>query len=579
LVPTPAQVYSVSRPHCGPALIVLVALACRRSPDTSAPEVPPADLVLRHAAVYTVNAARSWASAVAVRAGRIVYVGSDSLPSGLVGSTTELIDLRGRMVLPGFQDGHVHLIDSGVELGQCTLDDLTTASSIVDSIRACARARPGGAWLLGGGWQLPVFVDGNPSKGLLDEATPDRPAIFYAADGHSAWVNSKALTLAGITRHTPDPPNGRIERDPRTREPSGTLREDAVSLVSKIVPARTDSELAAGLARAQRLANEVGITTIFNATTAEPGLRAFAAAEREGSLTLRVIAALSLGDPLPDSLIPKLRQLRSRFASPWVRPTAVKLFVDGVIESRTAALLAPYGDRKGYSGTSIYDPAALKDLAVTLDRDGFQIHVHAIGDRAIRMALDAFAYTRARNGAHDARHTITHLELIDPDDVPRFRELDVVANFQPLWANGDEYLTRMTEPALGPARSRWLYPIASVVRSGAVVSGGSDWSVSSLNPLDAIEVGLTHRPPGSPAERGWNRAERVDLATMIAMYTINAAYQNHLERETGSIEVGKLADLIVLDRNLFAIPADAIHRVRVLRTLLEGKTVFKIGIE
>jgi predicted amidohydrolase YtcJ len=534
-----------------------------------------ADLVLRRAAVYTVDAARSWAAAVAIRDGRIVYVGSDSLPPGLVGPTTEVVDLRGKMVLPAFQDGHVHPIGSGIELAECTLDDLTTANSIADSIRACARAHPDRAWVRGGGWQLPVFKDANPSKLLLDRAVPDRPAILYAADGHSAWVNSKALTLAGITRQTPDPPNGRIERDPQTGEPGGTLREDAVSLVSRIVPARTDAELAAGLRRAQELANRFGITTVFSGATDEAGLRAYAAADSQGTLTLRVVAALSLGDPLPDSMLPKLRELRARFAGPRVRPSAVKLYADGVIESRTAALLAPYRDRKGDSGKAIYDPAALKDLAVALDRDGFQIHVHAIGDRAIRMTLDAFAFARARNGAHDARHAITHLELIDPADVPRFRALGVIANFQPLWANGDEYLTKLTEPALGPGRARWLYPIASVVRSGAVVSGGSDWSVSSLNPLDAIETGVTHRPPGDAAQPPWNPAERVDLATMIALYTINAAYANHMERETGSIEAGKLADLIVLDRNLFEVPAGEIHTVRVLRTLLEGKTIFE----
>jgi predicted amidohydrolase YtcJ len=531
-------------------------------------------MVFRRAAVYTVDAARSWASAVAIRAGRIIYVGSDSLPSGLTGPGTRVIDLQGKMMLPGFQDGHVHPIDAGVELGECTLDDLTTPTAIADSIRACARAHPERSWVRGGGWQLPVFKEGNPSKLLLDQAVPDRPALFYAADGHSAWVNSKALALAGITGQTRDPPHGRIERDPGTREPAGTLRESAVDLVAKILPARTAAELAAGLQRAQQLANRFGITTLFSAATDESQLRTFADADRTGSLTLRVVAALHLDDPLPDSLLPKLRGWRASFASPRVRPTAVKLFADGVIEARTAALLAPYGDRPGDSGKPIYDPAALKDLAVELDRDGFQIHVHAIGDRAIRMTLDAFAYARARNGAHDARHTITHLELIDPDDIPRFRALGVVANFQAFWANGDEYLTRMTEPTLGPKRSRWLYPIASVVRSGAVVSGGSDWSVSSLNPLDAIEVGITHQQPDATNQRPWNPGERVDLPTMIAMYTINVAYQNHLERETGSIEAGKLADLIVLDRNLFETPAPQIHSVRVLCTLLEGKVVF-----
>ena len=398
---------------------------------------------------------------------------------------------------------------------------------------------------------------------------------MYAADGHSAWVNSRALALANITRQTPDPAHGRIERDPKTGVPSGTLREDAVNLVAKVMPERTAAELAAGLERAERLANRFGITTVFSASTDEAGLRTYAEADHKGTLTLRVVAAIHLEDPLPDSLLSKLRDLRSRYATPRVRPTAVKLFADGVIESRTAALLQPYLDRKGDSGQPIYDPVRLKELALALDRDGFQIHVHAIGDRAIRMTLDAFAYARARNGAHDARHTITHLELIDPADIPRFRDLGVIPNFQAFWANGDEYLTRLTEPALGPKRSPWLYPIASVVRTGAVVSGGSDWSVSSLNPLDAIEVGITHQQLDQPHQRPWNPAQRVDLATMIAMYTINAAYQNHVERETGSIEAGKLADLIVLDRNLFQVPSREIHRVRVLRTILQGKTVYR----
>jgi predicted amidohydrolase YtcJ len=548
--------------------------SCSSSSSKSRHEDIAADLVFRHGAVYTVDAARSWASAVGIRDGRITYVGSDSLPPGLIGPETEVVELGGKMVLPGFQDGHVHPIDSGVQLGECALDDLESASQVIDTIRAYALAHPDLKWVRGAGWQLPIFKNGNPSKAGLDSAVPDRPALFYAADGHSAWVNSKALELARITKGTADPANGRIERGPGG-EPSGTLRESAIDLVAKILPERTPAELSAGLRRAQTMANQFGITTVLSAATDEAALRAYSAADRQDSLTFRVIAALHLGDPLPDSMLPKLRELRTRYAGPLVHPTVVKLFADGVIEARTAALLAPYGGRKGDAGQPIYDPAALKDLAAKLDQDGFQIHVHAIGDRAIRTTLDAFAYARARNGAHDARHTITHLELIDPDDIPRFRALGVVANFQAFWANGDEYLTRMTEPSLGPSRSRWLYPIESVSRTGAVVSGGSDWSVSSLNPLDAIEVGITHRQPDHPRQIPWNPAERVDLPTMIAMYTINAAYEHHLERETGSIEVGKLADLIVLDKNLFEVPAGEIHTVRVLRTLLEGKTVYQ----
>ena len=554
---------------------LLAMTACAPSPKSTAEHARPADLILRGGAVYTVDAARSWASTIGIRDGRIVYVGTDSLPPGLVGQATKVEDLGGKMVLPGFQDGHVHLIDAGVQLGECSLDDLRTEAAIADSIRACAAAHPDLAWVRGSGWQLPVFKNANPSKALLDRIIPDRPALFEAADGHSIWVNSKALALAGITSDAPDPPNGRIERDPNTGEPSGTLREDAMYPVYKVVPARTDAEREAGLQRAQQRANGFGITTIFNASTDEAGLRAYSTADRQGTLSLRVIAAMNFGDPMPDSMLARLKDLRTRFGSARVRPTAVKLFTDGVIEARTAALLAPYGDRKGDAGKPIYDAAALNNLAGTLDRDSFQIHVHAIGDRAIRMTLDAFAHARARNGPRDARHTITHLELIDSTDIQRFRELGAVANFQALWANGDEYLTELTEPSLGPVRSRWLYPIASVVRTGAVVSGGSDWFVSSLNPLDAIEVGITHRPPDRPTQPAWNPRERVDLATMIAMYTINAAYANHQERETGSIEVGKLADLIVLDRNLFEVAPSEIHTVQVFRTLLEGKTIFQ----
>ena len=525
--------------------------------------------------MYTVDAARSWATAVAVRDGRIVYVGGDSLPAGLVGPGTEVVDLAGGMVLPGFQDAHVHPISSGVELAECHLGPLTTAAAVLDSIRACAAADPARPWVRGGGWQLTLFSEANPGKDLLDRAVPDRPAAFEAADGHSLWANSRALARAGVTRETPDPPNGRIERDPRTGEPSGTLRESAMNLVMRVVPGRTDAELSAGLERAQREANAFGITSVFAATAGEPDLRAYAAADRAGALTLRVVAAAYSGGDDPDSILQQARDWRTRHATRLVRPVAVKLFQDGVIEARTAAMLAPYLDRPGEAGTPTYDQPTLDRIVADLDRERFQIHVHAIGDRAVRMALDALQHARERNGARDARHAITHLQVIDPADIPRFRRLGVVANFEALWANGDEYLTVLAQPGLGPVRSRRQYPIASVARTGAVVSGGSDWSVSSLDPLQAIEVGITHRDPGDSLAAPWNPDERVDLPTMIALYTINAAYALHQERETGSVEVGKLADLVVLDRNLFDLPPGRIHQARVLRTLLEGKTVYR----
>jgi len=547
---------------------LLAAVACRRS------TLAPADLVFRHGPIYTMDAARSWAGAVAVRDGRIVYVGPDTLPAGTIGPRTEVVDLAGRMLLPGFQDGHVHLIDGGVELGDCNLTDAGSADEVKAEVRACAAAHPTLPWIRGSNWELPYFPDANPRKELLDTLVPDRPAFLWAADGHSAWANSRALALAGITRATPDPVNGRIERDPRTGEATGTLRESAADLVDRVIPPHTPAEVAAGLDTAQALALSFGITTIFSANTSEEDLRAFTEADRAGRLQLRVIAAM-IASGEGDTMVARLRDWRSRYTTAHVRPTAVKLFQDGVIESRTAALLAPYLDRHGDAGQPIRDQATLDALTRALDRDGFQIHVHAIGDRAIRMTLDALERAAAANGPRDRRDAIAHLELIDPADIPRFRRLGVVANFQARWANGDEYLTRMTEPALGPARNRWLYPIASVVRSGAVVAGGSDWSVSSLDPLEAIEVGVTHREPGDTLAPPWNPSERVDLPTMLALYTINAAWAHHIDQETGSIEAGKQADLILLDRNLFELPPWRIHEAKVLRTWAGGRTVFR----
>jgi len=519
------------------------------------------------------DAARSWAGAVAVGRGRIVYVGPDTVPPELIGPHTAVIDLRGGMLLPGFQDAHVHLIDGGVDLGDCDLNQTENAAAVAAGVRACAGGHPQEPWIRGAGWQLPYYRGGNPRKELLDSLVPDRPAFLWAADGHSAWANTRALARAGITRETPDPTDGRIERDPHTREPTGTLRESAADLVARVLPARSDAELSAGLDRAQQLALSFGITTVFDADAKEPELRGYTAADRAGRLRLRVVAAMD-GSGSGDTMLARLRGWQVRFTTPNVHPTAVKLFQDGVIEARTAALLRPYLDRAGDAGLPIRDQAALNAVTRVLDREGFQIHVHAIGDRAIRMTLDALEQAAVANGPRDRRPGIAHLELVDPADIPRFRRLGVVANFQARWVNGDEYLTTMTEPALGDARSRWLYPMESVARTGAVLAGGSDWSVSSLNPLEAIEVGITHREPGDTVTPPWNPAERVDLPTMLAMYTINAAWAMHQERETGSIEVGKRADLIVLDRDLFALPAGRIHEAKVLRTLYEGRTVY-----
>jgi hypothetical protein len=564
---------------------VLAAFACAAlqagAAAAGAPEA--ADLALVGGAVYTVDAARSWAEAVAIRAGRIVYVGSDAGIRPFVGEKTRVLELAGRMLLPGFQDAHVHPVSGGLELGLCDLNDLATQAAVVEKVRACAAEQPG-EWLVGGGWALPIFPGGNPSRALLDELSPKRPAYLSAADGHSAWVNSRALALAGVGAKTPDPPNGRIERESGSGEPTGTLRESAMDLVAKLLPAATPAELEAGLARAIAYLNRLGITAVQEASADRPGLLAYRATERRGALTLRVVAALGsarIAEELPpetrsdpEAIASRLAELRSEFASARLRPTAAKIFADGVIEARTAAMLEPYLDRGGWRGEPNLPPGELDALVAALVRQGFSVHIHAIGDRAVRLSLDALEATGARRGDGRGRHQLAHIQVIQPEDMPRFRTLGVTANFQPLWAYADPYITDLTLPALAPATARRIYPIGSAEEAGAPLAFGSDWSVTSADPLRGIQVAVTRQGlDGTPEPFLPNEAIRLDTA--LAAYTIGAARALGLETETGSIEVGKLADLVVLSHDLFALPPGRIATARVLLTLLDGTPVHR----
>lgn len=538
-----------------------------------AEEPPPADLVLHHGEVYTVDAVRSWATAIAVRNGRIVYVGSDAGVLPHIGSHTRVIDLAGKMVLPGFHDAHVHLIGGGLELGECDLNGTKTLEEVLERVRSYAAQHPERAWIRGGGWPL-TLEGGHPHKALLDAIVPDRPVFLDAFDGHSSWVNSEALRLAGITKDTPDPPRGRIERDPQTGEPTGTLRESAARLVLQKIPPYTHEDYVAGLRRGLELARRLGITSVQEASATEQHLQAFAELDRQGELTVRAVVAMRYDPAKPPAQVGQFVEWRSRYQGRRLRATTVKIFADGVIESRTAALLQPYLGTNERGWLNI-EPESLKPLAAELDRLGFQIHIHAIGDWAIQASLDALEFAQRQNGKRDARHHLAHIQLFDPRDLGRFRQLGIVANFQPLWAYADPYITDMTLPVLGPERSRWLYPLRSLVESGAVIVGGSDWSVSSMNPLDAIQVAVTRRGLDEGPGPAWLPEETVDLPTILAAYTIQGAYVNFQEHETGSLEVGKAADLIVLDRNLFACPPHEIHRAKVLLTLLEGREVYR----
>lgn len=538
-----------------------------------------AELVITQAAVYTLDPERPWAEALAIAPdGKLLAVGSYDEAMRYRGPDTRVVDLHGQLVLPGFHDTHVHPVTGGIELGQCALAGIATQQALEAALRECASAQAGEPWLVGGGWELTLFPGGNPSRLWLDAIAPEVPVFLGSADGHSAWLNTAGLRRAGITAATPDPPNGRIERD-AAGEPSGTLREDAVALVSPHLPKLEPEAYDEGLRRGLAMANGLGITGMVEAAATPLVLAAYERLAERGELTARVIVAQTI-DPLkgPEQLdaLAERRDRIARLDHPRLRAGSIKIFLDGVIEAGTAALLSPYVGplAAGAAGEPTLSPAALEALVLAADRRGFDVHVHAIGDRAVRMALDAFEAAQAHNPPRERRHVIAHLELVDPADLPRFRALDVTACFQPLWAYPDSYITELTIPVLGPERSRWLYPIGSVLASGANVVAGSDWSVSSMDPLEGIEVAITRRGVGEPEGAPWVPEEVATLAPMLAAYTLHGAWLGRWD-DAGSLVVGKHADLAVLEGNLFELPAHRIHEAEVVTTLIDGHVVYR----
>jgi predicted amidohydrolase YtcJ len=569
-----------------PLLAVAALSGC--SEQQQQPDIT-ADLVLENGRFYTVDARRSWAEAVAVTNGRLVFVGTDEDVAALKGPSTQVIDLDGRMVLPGLFDVHIHALASGMEKLQCDLssermveefgalpDDLL--ADYLARIERCAADRPDSPWVVGYGWVMDAFGPGAlASRELLDAIVPDRPVYMESADGHSAWVNSRALELAGITAATPDPAGGRIDREPGSLEPLGSLQEHAADLIEKLIPAPDLETRLAGLRYAVGMLNTYGITSIQDAKTYRDYLEGYRALDDLGELTLRVVASNVWDTSRGIEQLAEIRKDRDRFTHGNLRATSAKIWVDGVMENYTAAMLDPYLVDGSSNGMLMMTETDLDAAVQALDEAGFQVHIHAIGDRAVRASLDAFEAALEANGANGNRHHIAHAQVIQPDDIPRFSELGVAANLTPYWAYADPYITELTLPFLRPELARWLYPIGSLVRGGAVVVSGSDWAVSSANPFLQIETAVSRKDPLNPEDREFIPEERISLPEAIAMLTIDAAWVNHSEADTGSIEVGKYADLAILDRNLFDIAVDAISDTQVVMTLFDGRIVYEAG--
>ncbi len=540
-------------------------------------QVDRPDALIVGAPVLTVDACRRWADGIALRDGRVAAVGSEAEVRELAGPGTRVIELSGGMVLPGFQDSHVHPLHGGLARLRCDLHEVSGREGYLRAIQAYADRNPHTEWIVGSGWSMAAFPGGTPERGELDRVVADRPAFFVNQDGHGAWVNSRALELAGVDAGTPDPRDGRIERD-ASGGPAGTLHEGAMKLVGDLVPTPGPEELTRALLDAQRTLHGLGITAWNDAWIEADDLQAYRSLAVSGQLTARVVLSLLWDRHRGEEQIDDLLEARERGTVGRVRALDTKIFQDGVAENFTAALLDPYldasGSPTGNAGLSMIDPESLRRYVTLLDAAGFQVHFHAIGDRAVRECLDAVAGANEANARRDARHHIAHIQLIDPGDIPRFRALGVVANGQPVWACNEPQMRDLTTPFLGTQRSQLQYPFASLRRAGAPIAFGSDWPVSTPDPLLEIEVAVTRIPPDERHLEPFIPNERVDLPTALDAFTIGAAYVNHLDDDTGSLEVGKLADIAVLDRNLFDLDGANISDADVVLTLVEGEPVY-----
>jgi predicted amidohydrolase YtcJ len=554
-----------------------VLIAVTAAAETAAE--PPADFVLLHGRIHTEDARRSVAQAIAVRGNAIIAVGTDQAVAALAGPRTRSVDLHGRVVLPGIIDAHTHPADGARDLGKCSLDDeMLSAAAVKGKVAACLRKKPSGSWL--------EVEQVNPT-GLtltlkdLDSMLSSRPLFLYGSDGHSAWANSAALQAAHITASTKDPEGGRTERD-AAGVPTGTLRDDAIDLVHDARPPQDLNHDAAQLARIFSAMRATGITSVQDASVDESLMQIYKRLYDQHRLDMRVRGCFRLKDLHTPAkiLIDQAIAFRSRWAidPDFLRADAVKIFADGDIEypSQTAALLEPYLDGHGRPtanrGPSYFTQDNLNRIVSGADAAGLTVHVHAIGDRAVRAALDAFAYSRQQNGTGDRRDQIAHLELVDPADFPRFKDLGVIANLQLQWAEQDPYTIGATQPYIGPERSRYLYPARSLRDVGALIAGGSDWNVSTFNAFEAMEHAITRaqargKPPLLPEQS-------ITIEDAVDAYTINAAFALNQERTTGSLEPGKRADLIVIDRDVFTIDPAELHSTRVLSTYLDGREVY-----
>ncbi len=536
-----------------------------------------ADTILVNGRIYTVNSRQPWAEALAIRGGKIVAAGTAAEVEQLRGPATQVLDAHGHLVLPGLTDCHIHFISGALALGQVQLDGARSVAEIQQRVREYVAAHPGTGWILGRGWVYATFgSEALPHKKLLDEVAPDRPVLLEAYDGHTYWANSKALEMAGITRETPDPPNGQIVRDPATGEPTGALKEGASGLVERIVPKPTRAEKLEALRAGMAAANRVGLTRVHSAGGDFEELPLYRELGRAGALTVRMDVSYFLNPAgLTPAVFEEIERARREYHGDWLSAGAVKTMLDGVIESHTAAMSAPYSDAPELKGSMFWDAQGYKAAVVELNRRGFQIFTHAIGDAAVGLALDAYEEAAAAYHTPDSRHRIEHIETIRASDVARFGGLGVVASFQPLHAYPDANTLQVWARNVGPERVARAFAWQSVASAEGKLAFGSDWPVVTLNPWAGLQTAVTRETEDRKPAGGWIPKQRISLAQAIEAYTLGAAIAGRREKSEGSLEPGKLADLVVVSQNLFEIDAHEIGRTEVLVTVVGGKVVYQ----
>lgn len=552
--------------------MVGAGVSCNRQPPVAA---PVADLLILNARVVTADDQGTLAQALAVAGNTILRVGTNDEMSALRGPGTRVIDAQGATVAPGFNDSHVHFLSGGRTLGDVDLAGLTTLEQVQDAISRFAASKPDLSWVRGRGWLYSPFPGGTPTRAQLDAVIADRPAVMTCYDGHSVWVNSKALAMAGITKDTPNPPNGEVVKDPRTGEPTGHLKEAASDLVTERMPKQTDADRRAALRAAVAHAHSFGVTSVQEAGVDPAELALFEAAKQAGELKVRMYAALSASSATTEADLDRMDALWKQSGDdPTLKTGAVKIYSDGVIESRTAAMLAPYVGSKS-AGEPNLSPDELNDLVTRIDKRGWQIMIHAIGDRAIRMSLDAFEHAAAANPtpARGRRHRIEHIETIDAADIPRFGKLGVIASQQPMHVPlGDMYSAQAKGPwpdNIGSDRASRAWAWKSIHDAGGRITFGSDWPVAPLSAGQGLWVATTRIGPPNAAD------QKLPMLDAIRAYTSWPAYASFEEQRKGMLVPGMLADLVVLSADIASSPPKAAADIVVAATIFDGKVVYE----